>query len=661
MTKFGEERRRTRPQEQVDERREAPRVPRTTKTGRSPCLLGGGGEDSDEGLVLWLVDLERRLLGHQKQQQPPFRDHVDVVEDGVEGGNEDDSTKIRLSLWRVKTPLLSGWILKCSVWALFSLIVGYHLLLLIMFWSFAETGHGNSTRAPALFLSLFLNLVTILTLASTLWYEPITLALGLDDLRMRSPRDDATTPQSHCRKRTDQQQGEREDDAPSTTASVLSFLTELAIGSVGEGGGGRHHDATARWMGMGHLLAFGGSIAGGILVFVTSDSQPEKLNQPDIVASSDSLVDPVSSLLNLLMVVVYLLGDLACTTVLTLGSGHISLAHNLLAIQLEAMAKALHDETKGTTTDGLEVPHEQAPMLRDTQIELVRLTRGHCWEEDSSPTTQEESEETDYSENMEYGPSQPHGEIPHLRSSSQSSAPLSTLHFPLKITSRTLAGVYWEFQRRIDALTDRGLYLCLGVIVMTLTTESIVMVSQGFVEQRDYVSIWQEFAVMATFLGNSYSLWSLLYSLGRVLVKSRERLALEATKWALMKRFALTDASTSSARRSCRRDHAENNEASSEDTSNTGPHGTIVGNQLERSHQEQRHSLSNQSHHGQADVDVDEEAEVALASETAHMLGQFPIRFRVGVLELSEDVIKTVTLLLLGLAALFIGVSLPVL
>ena len=60
-------------------------------------------------------------------------------------------------------------------------------------------------------------------------------------------------------------------------------------------------------------------------------------------------------------------------------------------------------------------------------------------------------------------------------------------------------------------------------------------------------------------------------------------------------------------------------------------------------------------------LDVDEEEEVSLASETAHMLAQFPIRFRVGVLELSEDVVKAVTLLLLGLAALFIGVSLPVL
>jgi hypothetical protein len=653
---------RTRQQKQVHARHEASRMPSTTKAGRSPCLLGGEGGDSDKGLVLWLVDLERRIVGHQK----PFRDHVYRVED-VDDCNEDDSTKVRSSPLRVTTPLRSGWILKCAVWALLSLIVGYHLMLLVIFWSFGETGHGNKARAPALFLSLFLNLVTILTLASTLWNEPITLALGLDDhghrIRRRSSRDATTPPSSHSRQRPDQEQGELADgDAPSSTLSVLSFLTERAIGSLGERcDGHHHHDATARWMGIGHLFAFGVSTVGGILLFVTSDSQPGQLDQPDIVASSDASVDPASSLLEVFMVMMYLLGALACTTVLTLGSGHISLAHNLLAIQLEAMAQTLHYDTKGKTTDGSELRHEQAPKLRDSQIELVIHMRAQYWEEEALlESSQVESEENDNNETMEYDSSRHHEEMPHLLSSPQSSALLTTaLHLPLKITSHTLADVYWEFQRRVDELTDRGLYLCLGVIVMTLTTESIVMVSQGFVEQRDYISIWQEYAVMANFFGNSYSLWSLLYSLGRVLVKSRERLALEATKWALVKRFALTDASTSSDRSSSRRDHAENTEAFSEDARHTGPHGTVIVNQMERSHRQQLHLLSNRSRHGQADVDDD--VEVALASETAHMLAQFPIRFRVGVLELSEDVIKAVSLLLLGLAALFIGVSLPVL
>jgi hypothetical protein len=44
---------------------------------------------------------------------------------------------------------------------------------------------------------------------------------------------------------------------------------------------------------------------------------------------------------------------------------------------------------------------------------------------------------------------------------------------------------------------------------------------------------------------------------------------------------------------------------------------------------------------------------------TAQMLHDHPMRFHVGIFEFSEDIVKGITILLLGLAALFLGVRMP--
>ena len=48
-----------------------------------------------------------------------------------------------------------------------------------------------------------------------------------------------------------------------------------------------------------------------------------------------------------------------------------------------------------------------------------------------------------------------------------------------------------------------------------------------------------------------------------------------------------------------------------------------------------------------------------LAFDTASTLSRFPIRFHVGIFELSEEVSKAITFLLLGLAGVFVGVRVP--
>ena len=110
--------------------------------------------------------------------------------------------------------------------------------------------------------------------------------------------------------------------------------------------------------------------------------------------------------------------------------------------------------------------------------------------------------------------------------------------------------------------------------------------------------------------------------MGRVLFTSRERVAAEANRWAVAQRLYPRRAFPP-------------------------PQAFPLSPVAEKSHKPESE--------GQ-----DATGESILAIEAAQFIYQFPIRFHAGILELSEEIIKAISILLLGLAALFVGINIPV-
>ena len=511
-------------------------------------------------LIRWLLSLERQLLApNSRSHRSHEHEHIRTFE----------SNFCTCHLYqRVRTFFVGA-------------IASYHLMILVVYLPISRS-RAEGPYAPALFFSLFLDFIAILTLASiTAQCSPLTVSLGLDV----EPR--------------------------SRVWTMLDTFKTYALRSA------LVHDPTTRWMAVGHVGAFLVNVISEVIVFASAttsyDTRPEDSGQ-----SSQSV--PVEASTNSYVLIVggfvYLFGALSCTVVLTLCSGHVSLSHNLLAVQLEQLACCLRDKTN----------QKFCQLDRFQTIDLYNTQQSNNLKSTKTvPSSQGQGmDKVPEGLGTKFSLREAPGRLGVSRTRTAPSCEALAEEFgPDGITSDALLNIHLEFQRRVQVLKNRGFYWRIGLVVVLLATETIVMVSQGYVDQHETETRMQTIGVIGTYCSNSYSMGSMVYSLGRVLYASRERVASEANHWAVAQRVQI------------QRDKLQ--AAAPLVSSST------FNREIKTNSERWR-----------------DEAKSILAREAAHFLYEFPIRFHVGFFELSEDVVKASILLLLGLAALFVGINIPV-
>lgn len=226
-----------------------------------------------------------------------------------------------------------------------------------------------------------------------------------------------------------------------------------------------------------------------------------------------------------------MLASIASNGALGLASGYVALAHNIFAIQVQALA---HRLDQGSTSND-----------RNTDTAYCAVD-----------------------------------ETEHLVSR------ISIRQQEQALTPQTLGLAHIEFRRRQDVLAI-GLHRRVALVLLTIGTQLIIMVKNGYQEHVNKLTGWQLAGILEMFFGNSFSLWSMVFTMGRVMFLSREECGYSAMKWAHTQKL-LPD-----------------------------------------------------------------------AMETAVMMSHYPIRFHAGIFELNKEVVKAVTLTLVGLAGVFVGVHLP--
>jgi len=187
------------------------------------------------------------------------------------------------------------------------------------------------------------------------------------------------------------------------------------------------------------------------------------------------------------LALLYIFGSLFNNIVLGLGLGYVAFVHNLFAAQL------------------LNVTHRLEHLLAEGQEGAI--------------TPEDES----------------YGAL--LGSPSKVS---DTSHIVLLSSNRggltvdSLGRQYAEFHRRQDTLS-RAFHPRVLIVVFTSGIGVILMVTEGFQENQDILTKLEISSLIALFLANAYSLWTVIFSMGRVPFVSREECAFSAHKWALFK------------------------------------------------------------------------------------------------------------------------------
>jgi hypothetical protein len=400
-------------------------------------------------------------------------------------------------------------------------ILVYHALILL---SFAELTDKEYPGAIA--FSMICNLISILCLFSCVWCTPLSVLLGLHV---------GITSTEH----TD-------------SSSSYEYLQKLSSAAM------QLSDPTSRLLLFGNLIATIANEAGEIMFFLHGFSSDIDDELPPLFAS-----------------VVYLMSSSTCSLILALGSGYVSLAHNLFASQIEALVTSLEAEDM---------------RISGTSLRAARLQRNSVFDDETFEL------ELPKRNIMSASDDEPSEEIGSLLSTagglSESHRPAVSPRKTADISPRLLCDIYFDFRRRQSQMSMK-LHRRLGLVFLCLTIETIIMVTQGYSDSSHLYSNVQTVALLCTFFGNSFSLWSMLFSTGRVMYVSREELGFAATKWAL--EIGTTN----------------------------------------------RHPFCSD------------------ASKIAQMIKDFPLKFHTSIFEWSEDLVRGGTLLLLGLAFIFIGVHVP--
>ena len=170
-----------------------------------------------------------------------------------------------------------------------------------------------------------------------------------------------------------------------------------------------------------------------------------------------------------LLIAVYTLGSFSSNVALGMGLAYAALVHNILTAELEDVAHALEQRGGGGHASG-GLESEHSLLLEQQQQQ------------------------------------------------------------PLKAT--TLGKIHSELRRRQDALAEAFTpRLTLGITAFSIVV--ILAVRAGFQEESDEFTQRQMAALIIQFLGNSYSLWTATYTMGRVAFTSREETAYKAMQRAL--------------------------------------------------------------------------------------------------------------------------------
>jgi hypothetical protein len=197
---------------------------------------------------------------------------------------------------------------------------------------------------------------------------------------------------------------------------------------------------------------------------------------------------------------VYIVGSFFNSMVMTLGLGYVALAHNLFAAQL------------------LNVTHQLEHLILEGQ------------EQSASPDIES------YGATLFEGASpqnQPGGSSPGDETASLVVVPSSSSNVE-HLTVDSLGRQYAEFRRRQDTLA-RTFHPRVLFIVLTSGITIILMVTEGFQANKDSFTNLEIGTLITLFLGSAYSLWTVIFSMGRVPFVSREECAFSAHKWALFK------------------------------------------------------------------------------------------------------------------------------
>ena len=499
---------------------------------------------------------------------------------------------------------------KCHLLLFYGVIIG----LLVVYHVFNLIGALSTTDSIAVWFSVILDFISITTLVTIPACSPLSIILGSSLVsrqqnRIRNELENNDI--SEIDLSGDENEGSDEniynnDDSftldNSVTKRLLIYLSGCASSTLST-------DATTTRMWWGSVVACFINLLGEA-IFIhkgwtdaqeRSQQRAQYLHEPDEgqVAYNEQKyefyeTETQTPPREMALLVVYMASAVTVSIILTLGSGYVALVHNMLAYQLECLAQLVnHQSTSRLLASPIssDIDGENRSVEGDEQEESsMLLQRGRMV---SSPIR-----------NGNY-------ELPRLSHTGKN------LHaeFDHVLAARHLFEIHNEFRYRIDSL--KGLHRRFAIVLATACLVTIILVSQGYIEQsKTGERIAQTpilvVALISTFYGLSYSLWSMVYAVGRVVYVGRERVGHEVKRWALV----------------------------------------LARRELET---KQRQLLDSKyrPRHPTSDLKSD------LALDVAQYVCSFPIRLHIAIFEFGEDSIKAVMLLLFGLAAAFLGIHVP--
>ena len=526
--------------------------------------------------------------------------------------------------------------------------------LIVIYHGFNLIGAVSTTDSLAVWISIALNLICVTTLVTVSSARPLAIILGPNLAKQQKSEEDETKESDVAnfdeRDQDNYEHSRNEDciDIVETTSTEKSETLSCYLLSTASS---QTTDATTSRILWGSIFACFVNLSGEIIFLHkgwTESLERAHQQQHDVVHDEVPLTyendhgvsyeNETSSYKILASDVVLLLVYMASATtvsiVLTLGSGYVALAYNSLAAQLEKLAQIvrqhdsvisespLHGRINKIDNDGCFLRGSQEIRTNQQRNFEESVARNSLGGNNSSRNDNVDDDIRDELGHLLQAGRAPSPSFSNSTSSVAVSSQAENHGDPLfrhVVTATELFDLHVEFRHRQEVL--KGLHQRFAIVLATGCLVTVILVSQGYIEQQSKTGerIAQTpllvFALLATFYGLAYSLWSMVFAVGRVLHASRERVGYEVKRWALncsqqekKQKLKLQSRSTSS-QYVCQ------------------PGNGIVNDNLEQ--------------------------------DVAQFVSAFPIKFHIGIFEFGNDSIKAVILLLLGLAAAFLGIHVP--
>ena len=526
--------------------------------------------------------------------------------------------------------------------------------LIVIYHGFSLIGAVSTTDSLAVWISIVLNFICVTTLVTVSSTRPLTMILGSNlfeqQQSQQSETKDDTAINFNGRRQDGYDNSRSEDevkiDEVDTTEKSDTLLCYL-LSSVNL----QPTDATTTRMLWGSIFACFVNLSGEIIFLHKGWTESRKRAQQqqhhvvhdevpltyenDYGVSYENETSSYKILASeLVLLIVYAASATTVSIVLTLGSGYVALAYNSLAAQLEKLAQIVNQQDavlSQSPVRGRSNENDNDDCFLQSSPG-IRVNQQRDFEEsvvNNSLVGNKGSRKEDVDDDIldELGLLLQDGRTPSpLFPNSTNTVAVSSQaeshgdpSFRYVVTATELFNLHVEFRHRQEAL--KGLHQRFAVVLATGCLVTVILVSQGYIEQQAKTGerIAQTpllvFALLATFYGLAYSLWSMVFAVGRVLHASRERVGYEVKRWAL------------------------------------------VCSQQEKKQKLKRQSRNTTSRYeyqpGKGIMDGN------LEQDVAQYICAFPIKFHIGIFEFGNDSIKAVVLLLLGLAAAFLGIHVP--